>query len=106
MPDTPATRAFPQGISHLCRTICIHCGSLDGMEAWAPAEVWALGIPTPVVREEGDWLIVGMPKFYRHHTTKKRVFAPCWSCRADGYVADGYVEMGAKQVHRWLKAQS
>ena len=106
MNKPPATRAILQGEAGLGRTICIHCLSLDGMQAWTPAEVWALEASDTGVREEGNWLIAGMPKLYRHHTTSVQVFAPCWSCRADGYVADGYVLMTPRQVHRWLEAQS
>lgn len=105
MPDTPSTRAILRAAAVLASMgVCGYCHTLDGMAAWTPRQLRAL-VTSNGVWAQGPWIAVGV-KFYRHHTTKKRIFSPCWWCRADGYVADGYVALTTKQVRRWLKAQS
>ena len=87
------------------RLPCPDCGAADGMVEWDAEAVWAIESSDTGVVEQGPWLFVGAPKFYRHPSRNDVLYATCWQCREHERPADGYTEMTPKQIERWLNAQ-
>ena len=88
------------------RLPCPDCGAVDGMVEWDAEAVRAIEASANGVWQEGAWLCVGAPKFYRHHSRNDVLYATCWQCNGDEFVPDGFVELTPVQVGRWLKAQA
>ena len=88
------------------RLPCPDCGTVDGMAEWDAEAVWAIESSDTGVVEQGPWLFVGAPKFYRHPSRNDVLYATCWQCNADEFVPDGFVELTPVQVGRWLQARA
>ena len=95
------------------RLPCPDCGTVDGMAEWDAEAVRAIEASENGVWQEGAWLCVGAPKFYRHPSRNDVLsgqddvlYATCWQCREHERPADGYTEMTPKQIERWLNAQA
>ena len=83
----PLTNADRLAIMN-ARLACGECGSLDGMQDWAPWNVQA---------------ILEDPRYYRPETFYRRVglgelFAPCPTCNPAGNVPQGYEAVSREEV--------
>ena len=87
----------------LGRYRCPDCGTVDGMQEWDPASVYALQLSEQGVVTVGPWLVVGV-KFWRYHSRNDVIYSTCPMCNDGEVVPEGFTPLTPEQVRRWLTA--